>query len=346
MLYTFADRGVARSVAFVFRPDWFTRPGQLTLCVLAHGGNQNVTEWLQDAVHAADLLSAQTGFIDEFGALVTPSPSEAHHPGNLVVVAPAGMMWNRVEAGGWSSHIGQDGLLLDPPDVDFMSRLPAHTEALFRKLYVSIVGAEPPGPVFLRSVYLGFSNGACLGFRVASERPGVYQAFALAGSNCAGYEYTWEQELELPPWQYLSPFAPGAADATQTMHLTAGIDDEKFSFAGATATTPPEKIAGAEAHIGAAPGPGWDADATWSPEAWWPLQFGWEAPEGVGQWVATVDPAAPITVDPSAPGVFDRSNAAGAKIRIALVEGMGHDVPSSRSGEFDWLPAVVRYFLT
>lgn len=345
MLFTQIDQGVERGLAFVYRPDWVEHAGNLTLCVLAHGGAQDVTTWLDTAVHASEMLSAEQPYIDETGTEVLPAPDAVDHMSRVVFVAPAGIMWNRVAQGGWASEIGQDGLLLAPPDVDFFARLPDLVEALFQNLFQRLFGHPAGGRIFPRAVYLGFSNGACLGFRIASERPGVYQGFALAGSNCAGFDHVWRQAEGGPPYQYASPFATDAADASQVLHLSIGRGDEEVHFVGADAATPPAKVGGIDEYIDAdAPPPVWDESAEWSVSAWHPLQYGWESLTGVGQWVTSVDARAPLTVA-DAGSISDFSNAAGARLRIVVVDGLGHALPSRTLGLYDWAPAALHYLL-
>ena len=171
MLYTLFDRGVPRPLAFVFRPDWIDHVGELTLCVLAHGGNQDVTNFINAEARLPDLMSRTFGtFVDDDGAEVEPAETESYHPSKLVFVAVAGIGWSRTEAGGWNSELGEGTQLLGPPDVDFFARLPAIAERLFGELFERTFFVRPKASVFARDLFFGFSSGAGLGFRIAAEQ--------------------------------------------------------------------------------------------------------------------------------------------------------------------------------
>lgn len=337
MLYTFEHEGVARSVAVLARPDILDHVGELSLIVLMPGGNQTVEEFMMDVARVHRALAGES--------MTHEDGSSSEGPRHWVVVAPVSMGWDRLTAGDWSTPIGQTAMLFQLDDVSLVARL----RDLANEWVVGLCaahGVSIEGSVFQERYLIGFSGGGCMTFRVAYERPGLFDGYAVAGTNCAGFETAWQREIvgAAPQWAF------GPPASAFRLHVTIDPEETKvYSFGADEAGTPPDKMPLPDTQVSAADSAvgftSMDPLLSYGPSAYYPLQMAYDAPLGLGAWTLAASGTLPVvaTFGAGAVDVQDFEPPFMLKrVRLVQVQGIGHTVPKAATG-FDWLSSAVNW---
>jgi poly(3-hydroxybutyrate) depolymerase len=224
VLYTFFHDSAPRSFGLLYPPDWFdhVEGGTLSLLVVLHGGNQDITDFEQ-IVRVRNLLTG------------------AYHAGEkqkLVAIFPVGLSRDLVIGGNWAAGlVGGDADELGIDDVSFvfacietvdqlLVREMTRQRALGRAL-PNVESVFVPGRRFV----MGFSNGAGMVAHLLARRPGFFRAAAMHSHVFSGWKHTFLKDEGFP----IEANDPAPADpGVSLLHLVGARDDRVLPVLGDT----------------------------------------------------------------------------------------------------------------
>jgi poly(3-hydroxybutyrate) depolymerase len=283
VLYTFFHGVAPRSFGFVLPPDWFdhVESGNLALVVALHGGNQDITDFMNLRVQIDKLLT---------GVMHAGEPVEKQ---KLVAIFPVGLHGENTISGSWrSGHVGGQPDPIGNDDVSFVFACIDLVDQMLVRELKRLLGLSVES-VFHRDrrFIMGFSNGAAMVGRVLARRPGWFRAAAMHSHVFSGYKHVFlmadaaNLEANVP-----SPNEIGLS----LMHLVGDSDGRVLASPlpqglGSTGIegTPPETTASIDLHVGLA--------GARTPDQYY--RYDLSIDSGVDAWAAAIG---------AAPGIWQR----------------------------------------